>query len=161
MPGFFLGVCDWQAGDLVSEFYPDGMPEDWRLAYYNTQFDCVWLPYRVWRGATTIQAECWLEDTRPEFRFLLEASESEDDRARMVLSVLTERTGLHASVDHPDVLWFRSGMDLRELAVQLGACSSRSERAVYLISQDGDPATTEKVRTLLGVLGLGSNSRVG
>jgi hypothetical protein len=115
----WLGSSEWLRPEWLAGFYPSGMPAEWRLSYYNTQFSCIWLPCSAWRGLSLAVAEEWVADTRAEFRFLLEAGVGMDSHETALLEVLAPRLGLHCAADHPDLLWFDSSVDLRSLAAAL------------------------------------------
>lgn len=44
-----IGACDWRYPQWSGGFYPDDLPEDWRLAYYGNEFPVVLVPadYRL------------------------------------------------------------------------------------------------------------------
>ncbi|MDD5367141.1 MAG: hypothetical protein PHR30_17530 [Gallionellaceae bacterium] len=157
---FLLGAADWCGPGWHRNFYPEDMPLEWRLAYYNTQFPCVWLPYAVWGRITLRAAEEWLNDTREGFRFLLEADEAEADHEKALLQILAPRLGLHCQADHPGILWFDSDVDLRKLSETLQDRAA-GDGVTYLLSRDADLATLNKVDTLLGLLNIGPGGRVG
>jgi uncharacterized protein YecE (DUF72 family) len=33
-----IGACGWQHNDWTGEFYPDDLPEEWRLGYYAHEY---------------------------------------------------------------------------------------------------------------------------
>lgn len=122
----YLGMRDWRHPDWVGPFYPPDMPEDWQLAYYAGQFSCVWLEEAV-EGAVP---DAWREEVPAGFRFLTAAAPPEPGR----------------------VLWFDKDADLREITARVNAAVQ--DPPLYLISRDNDLAGVERVRTLLGLLGL-------
>ena len=136
------------------------MPEEWRLAYYNTQFSCVWLPHAVWSRLPPATLENWLNETREEFRFLLEAGEAIAADEQALLDVLAPRLGGYCRADAPDLYWFDSSVDLRALAAVIQGRAT-AEGAIFLLSRDGDIATLNKVDALLALLGVGPWGRVG
>lgn len=50
-----LGTVNWQRDSWLDDYYPDDLPDDWRLAYYANDCDCVLLPAGVWGGAAGVQ----------------------------------------------------------------------------------------------------------
>ena len=42
---FYTGSAGWEHPQWEGSFYPDGMPPEWRLAFYNTAFPYVYLAY--------------------------------------------------------------------------------------------------------------------
>lgn len=122
------------------------MPEVWRLTYYNTQFDCVFLAAPVWRQANAAAYEAWAADTHEHFLFLLEGACPEE--------LPEELAGRARGIarDDPRLLWFDRQTSLKTLAAQLAPPDREAPQ--YLISQDGDMGQIERVRTLLELMGL-------
>lgn len=140
-----LGVSGWEWPDWNSGFYPSDMPPEWRLAYYNTQFPCVFVPETQWRGVSAETLGQWDEDTHPRFLFLLECSARDS-----VPEALREKARCISAHD-TCITWFDRHTDIKALAEALRheACS-----VCYVLSRDGDLVQLERVRTLLSLLGL-------
>jgi hypothetical protein len=68
---FFAGAAGWDHPEWQGAFYPDGLPEDWRLAYYAHFYPAALIPRPVWSTATSEMLTAWARDTPPHFRFLL------------------------------------------------------------------------------------------
>jgi len=140
-----LGARGWRWRHWVHAFYPLDMPPAWRLAFYNTQFDCVFLPAETWRRATKRQLAQWAEDTRDQFLFLLEGGvetpipEEIRHRARCL------------QAQDARITWFDGQSDLRQLTAVLNQVR---EGPHFLLSRDGDLRQLERVRTLLQLLGV-------
>lgn len=140
-----LGVKGWLWHEWERGFYPEDMPPEWRLAFYNTQFDCVFLSADQWRSISVDLLNQWQEDTRDAFLFLLEGEPGTNvprplqDRA-LCLDAQDER-----------ITWFDGQTDIRQLAEGL---KQMREGPCFLLSRDGDLSQLERVRTLLGLLGL-------
>jgi hypothetical protein len=146
----YLGASDWNHPAWLGGFYPADMPEAWQLAYYNTQFSCVWLPYSRWSQADATDMALWRDDTHAGFRFLLE-----QPPAGAVVApppVLSDRIGAVCGVDAAYLIWFEAGVDLKALTARIQARASQGP--AYLLSRDADLATLDRVGTLLGLLGL-------
>lgn len=146
---FYVGSAGWEHADWQGGFYPPDLPEEWRLAYYNTAYSCVWLANADWSGRDLAELAGWLEDTQERFRFVLEmpAGLTESDRAR--LAVLAPRLAAPGG----RVIWLEDEPDLKALARRLQELAGGSE-PVYLLSRNHDLAMMERARTLLEVLGL-------
>jgi hypothetical protein len=145
-----VGSAGWEHADWQGGFYPDDLPEEWRLAYYNTAYSCVWLGYADWSGCDPATLAAWVDDTHERFRFVLEmnpAGPTEGDRDR--LDALAPRLAA------PDgrVIWLEDVPDLKVLARQLQELAG-APQPVYLLSRGHDLALMERARTLLEVLGL-------
>jgi len=70
------GTCGWNHDDWVYAFYPDDLPDDWRLSYYSNEFDTVLVPVHGLDSITSQEAEQWYEDTRDDFLFFIKLPDS-------------------------------------------------------------------------------------
>ena len=140
-----LGVRGWEWPEWEQGFYPEDMPPEWRLTYYNTQFHCVFMPSDQWRGQTDEVLAQWAEDTHDQFLFLLEGEGGE------AVPQPLRGKALCISAQDERIAWFDGQSDIKLLAEGL-----RQERAGprFLLSRDGDLPQLERVRTLLGLLGM-------
>jgi len=141
----FLGVVGWEWADWERGFYPEDMPTDWRLTYYNTQFNCVFVPSSHWSALPETEFKQWAEDTHDQFLFLLEGG-----AGASVPAPLQGRARIVHRSD-PDLYWFDQNTELRKLSETL---KTRASQTAYVISQDGEMGQIERVRTLMGLLGL-------
>ncbi len=146
MTGVRLGAADWRHSEWCGTFYPEDLPEDWQLAFFNTQYGCVWLDHDLWRGLAQDELEAWLADTREDFVFLLEAPA--DEKCTELQAKWPNRVYLLSRED-PSLIWFEKDVALNELAASLAGM----DRPPFLISRDGHPGTLEQVATLLELLG--------
>lgn len=140
-----LGAEDWLHPDWRSNFYPDGLPDDWLLSYYNTRFQAVYLPAVRWQAASVAEWSQWLEDTQPGFRFLLEPGLASVPRDARVIEATSDWSAEH-------VWWIDTSSDLRELAEHAKARAAHHE-PFFVISRSGDLVRLEQVSTLSRVLG--------
>jgi hypothetical protein len=62
----------WDHPDWCGAFYPDDLPEDWRLAYYGNELSAVLVPAATWMQAEFGGPAVWLEEVGEDFRFHLE-----------------------------------------------------------------------------------------
>lgn len=70
-PRMVFGARGWAHPGWVSAFYPEDLPEDWRLSYYANAHRVVLVPADLLRpGAADIAP--WGEDVDAGFRFLFE-----------------------------------------------------------------------------------------
>lgn len=140
-----LGALGWEWPEWVRGFYPEDMPEDWRLTFYNTQFGCVFLPAGLWREASVQTLEQWADDTHDQFLFLLEGGEG------TAVPVPLQGRALCLSSRDGRISWFDAESDLKQLA---GDLQRHGRGPRFLLSRDGNLPQLERVRTLLGLLGL-------
>lgn len=142
-----LGVLGWERPEWERGFYPEDMPADWRLTFYNTQFDCVFVPAAQWREATGEVMGQWAEDTHDRFLFLLEAEDGMSVPAPLQGKALC-LSALDGRID-----WFDGKSDLKQLAERI---RQHKDGPLFLLSRDADLPQLERVRTLLGLLGMGA-----
>lgn len=153
-PHYFcrLGTIDWEHGAWIGSFYPEDLPAEWRLTFYNTQFDCVYLPYPRWGHVERQLLAAWAEDTLERFVFLLEHPSgplsAEDERR---LALLDPKAVLLSPAHKPRLVWFDRVTDLAALAEAVQA--RLKDPPVYLVSLDGDLSALERVRELMTALG--------
>ncbi|CRI65170.1 hypothetical protein THIOKS12250068 [Thiocapsa sp. KS1] len=66
----------WDPGPDDTSFYPDDLPEEWRLTYFANALDAVLLGEDIWRQADAQLMERWCRDVPDSFRFYLRTEES-------------------------------------------------------------------------------------
>jgi hypothetical protein len=67
-----LGARDWEHPTWARDYYPEDLPEDWRLSYYANDLSQVLVPQARWLSAGEAGWTDWLEAVGPGFRFFLE-----------------------------------------------------------------------------------------
>jgi uncharacterized protein YecE (DUF72 family) len=142
-----IGASGWLHPAWRGGFYPDGLPDDWQLSYYNTQFHAVYLPAPVWQAASTATWEQWLHDTQESFHFVLEPgaeAPAQPASARVVLATPAWEAG--------HVWWLDETPDLRQLAQRITQQAVSGE-PLYVFSRSGDLDLLEQARTLKQVMG--------
>jgi hypothetical protein len=85
----------WMQPSWNGTFYPDDLPEDWRLSYYSNEFSAVVVPASEWVGLDTVEIERWVEDVPEEFLFYLEIEDPLTDweQTAEVINPLGDRLG--------------------------------------------------------------------
>ncbi|MBI5936884.1 MAG: DUF72 domain-containing protein [Betaproteobacteria bacterium] len=147
----YFGAIGWNHAGRLGEFYPEDMPEDWRLAFYNTQFRCVYLECAAWAGlAPEIWAQ-WAGETQEAFRFVLESSGSAGTDAAAV-EAFGGRAVIVASGRDAGLIGFDAASDLRELTARVR--EQMAGKSLYLISRDADLTRLLQVRTAIELMGL-------
>lgn len=136
----YLGLADWGAD--AGGFYPEGLPEEWREAYYATQCSCVWLGAGPAGAVSAEQAAGWLRETPESFRFLFE------DESQVPEALKTRSAGIDSVR-----LWVGPETRLPELSGQLQEYGGKWAE-VYVLVRNGNLAQLEQVRTLIRLLGL-------
>ena len=65
-----IGARGWQHLGWQGSFYPDDLPQSWRLAYYANEFSMVVIREQEWAQIEDMAA--LREDCVPDFRFVVE-----------------------------------------------------------------------------------------
>jgi hypothetical protein len=66
-----IGALGWTHPDWDNNYYPEDLPEDWRLDYYSHHFQFVLMQPGEWLEAGKEDIEQWLEDVKDSFDFFL------------------------------------------------------------------------------------------
>jgi len=66
----------WEIPGWERAFYPEGLPEDWRLTYFANEFPAVLVPSGHWTRAGDAAIRAWSADVHENFRFYLEDPEA-------------------------------------------------------------------------------------
>lgn len=142
----FVGTAGWEYPGWHNGFYPDGLPEDWRLSYYNTQFQAVYLPAAVWQAASEAAWAQWLNDTRDDFHFVLEAGNA---HAHPLSNRIVSAT---PAWEAEHVWWLDEDPDMRRLAQRIGR-QAQSGEPLFVFSRSGNLGLLEQARSLKQVMG--------
>ena len=67
-----LGAYGWLHEHWLNSFYPEDLPEDWRLSYYSNEFNTVLVPADYWQTIQVDDCEDWIDGVQPEFQFFIE-----------------------------------------------------------------------------------------
>jgi hypothetical protein len=150
-----IGSVGW-APDDARGFYPEDMPPEWRLAYYNNFFSCAYLPYGVWGNADVSTIAGWLDETLPRFRFVLESGSGEataEDREK--LGVFGERLGLLVKGgEQLDQLLWLEDFPAPQAAVQRACEQAGQGNTVFIVSRLANFPAMERITDQLEALQL-------
>jgi len=142
-----IGATGWEHPAWRGNFYPDDMPDDWLLSYYNTQFSAVYLPAAVWQAASEATWAQWLDDTQDRFHFVLEPGDA------VPLKPASERVLLASPAwEAGHVWWLDEAPDLRKLAQRITQQAATGE-PLFVFSRSGNLALLERANTLRQVMG--------
>jgi hypothetical protein len=83
-----VGASGWEFSAWDERFYPEDLPEDWRLGYYSNEFPVVLLPASRLAEAGPDEVEEWLEETNAQFRFVLQLDLAPDTALEAKLAEL-------------------------------------------------------------------------
>ena len=142
-----VGASGWHHPAWRGGFYPEDLPDDWLLSYYNTQFQAVYLPAAIWQAASEATWAQWLHDTRDGFYFVLEPGEAASAKpaSERVLLPTPEWEAAH-------VWWLDEAPDLRALAQRIMQQATTGE-PLFVFSHSGDADLLEQANTLKQVMG--------
>ena len=142
-----VGASGWDRPEWRGSFYPDGLPEEWMLSYYNTQFQAVYLPAATWQAASAATWARWLHDTREDFHFVLEpaGATAAKPASPRVLRANAEWAAAH-------LWWLDDAPDLRALAQRIAQHAARGE-PLFVISRSGDLSLLQQANALRQVMG--------
>ena len=142
-----IGAVDWQHPAWRGRLYPDDLPDDWLLSYYNTQFQAVYLPAAVWQAASSATWAQWLYDTRDDFCFVLEPGEAASAKPASPRVLLATPAW---QAQH--VWWLDETPDLRALAQRITQQVATGE-PLFVFSRSGNTGLLEQANTLRRVMG--------
>ncbi len=149
----FVGAEGWRHVHWQHTFYPEGLPEEWQLSFYNTQFRCVYLPRSFWETCSIADAETWLADTQANFRFILEPPDRTTRHITAFLNAMAGRALLdEAGHERRELLWFSPVPDLRALGRRIQEAVGQGRR-LYLLNREAHLPSLERVRSLVEVMG--------
>jgi len=142
-----VGAMNWNRPDWRGSFYPEGLPDDWMLSYYNTQFQAVYLPAVIWQAASDAIWAQWLGDTQDGFCFVLEPGDAGavPPVSPRVLLATPAWTAAH-------VWWLDQAPDLRALAQRI-AQQATTGSPLFVFSLTGDLVQLERANNLKQVMG--------
>jgi hypothetical protein len=154
-----VGAVGWEHGHWHGSFYPEDLPPEWRLAYYNQWFDTVLVPRSRWEQASAEELRGWSEETLDRFRFVLDRGEQPPSDADLRRAAALEpKLGMwYPSPDTAErgaaLLWVEPGENLKALGRRVRELSGQQPE-VYLIGRRPDVAFLNQVVTLLELLQL-------
>ena len=142
----YLGTEDWRHPAWRGGFYPEDMPEDWLLPYYNSHFKSVYLTADAVRHVKPEVWSIWLNDTLDDFVFIVECEESLGlPDSLKVRCVQADWIARH-------VCWLDETTDLRALAQRIASHAASGEE-LFILSRQGDLARLGQVANLRQVMG--------
>lgn len=142
-----VGAVGWNHPEWRGSFYPDDLPGDWLLPYYNTHFQAVFLPALAWQSASSQEWAHWLDDTREDFVFVLEAGDpavAAPAAPRIVLAT--------PAWSSRHVWWLEEDGDLRTLAQRITRHAETGE-PLFVFSRSGSLSGLQQVMDLAQVMG--------
>ncbi|MBI1422719.1 MAG: hypothetical protein GC149_04560 [Gammaproteobacteria bacterium] len=74
-----IGTCGWQHPQWRDTYYPEGLPDDWQLAFYGNEYPVVLVPDAYWTQGRNAIAE-WLAESEQRPRFVCEWSIAKNEK---------------------------------------------------------------------------------
>ncbi len=65
-----VALLGWSDGELT-DFYPEDLPEEWRLTWLSNLAMAVVIPPEQWLSVSGDQVQAWIEQTQENFWFYL------------------------------------------------------------------------------------------
>jgi hypothetical protein len=118
----------WLHPSWQEDFYPDGLPEDWRLSYYSNEFRAVVVPAAEWTGLETVEIERWTEDVSQTFLFYLEVEDLVADWGQIAKRIKPLGEYLGGFILRP----LETDDDLSMLSANIAAASQLAQVSVLL-----------------------------
>ncbi len=72
-----IAAAGWWALTDADTYYPDDLPEDWRLGYFANDYAAVYLPACAWGNQRIETIGQWAGDVNEAFRFFLEQPQAD------------------------------------------------------------------------------------
>lgn len=69
---FIVGSRGWDHQAWADSYYPEDLPESWRLSYYSNEFYGVLVPASEWLNCSSDTWSDWMGDVSGNFQFFLE-----------------------------------------------------------------------------------------
>lgn len=87
------GSLGWTHADWDNDYYPEDLPEDWRLDYYSHHFQFILMQINEWLHVSPSDIEQWLDDVNDAFEFFLAIQPEAIDNAA-IKQIATIKAGL-------------------------------------------------------------------
>ena len=159
----YVGSVGWEHAAWQAMFYPEDLPPEWHLTFYNNHFSCVYLPYAEWSSRTIAELSAWCNDVMAHFRFVLEINPNGLDSVdKEKLTALSSHLGLLVDAFGKvvpenelkgEILWLAPQPDYKELARLLQLYTQQGAQ-VFLISREHDLNVMNEAQRLLEIMGV-------
>ena len=144
-----VGACNWDHPHWKGVFYPDDLPENWRLSYYANEFSAVLVSEDKWLVGETLAEEMdeWVDEVPDNFRFYFQG-----DSQSVWVSQIKEIMGdkFAGFVNSGIELIEYKNQTLREWKVWL---ENKNCEAIFLSDKDLSPAQLADFKSLLELMG--------
>ena len=72
-----VGAFGWQHAGWIDTYYPEDLPEDWRLDFYSHHFNVILMPETEWLHVSEDEIRQWLEDVKEGFQFFFAINDAD------------------------------------------------------------------------------------
>lgn len=76
MENLQIGTFGWNREEWLGAFYPEGLPEDWRLDYFSNAFRVVLVPFSEWLAWEKEELETFIDAVEGDFYFYFAVTKS-------------------------------------------------------------------------------------
>jgi len=103
-----IGTRGWIYPAWNKAFYDPDLPVEWQLSWYANHLRAVLVPADTMHEVNVARAQDWVEDTDPEFRFIVEIGPSGPDEGGDQARASFARSLVQSFVGQLDALLFTS-----------------------------------------------------
>jgi hypothetical protein len=169
MSNITIASYGWE-GENWMPFYPEDLPEDWRLDYFCNQFSAIVIPKSIVENSTDEHIDEWLEAVEDfeDFKYFLDIKDMDSSEYQKVadklgaafsgfVSVLTSNDG-HISVKGVGDMENRTSLYLEEenpraMRDYLRPILNRNDEQLIIVNSKGEPwKVIETFETLLQLM---------
>jgi hypothetical protein len=147
-----VGVCGWDHERWLGTFYPDDLPEDWRLSYYANEFSTVLVAEDEWRSNLG-KLEEWADEVPEDFQFYLQSSADELPELMQIRDRLGANFAGIFGVTSSAVMIEFASKSLREWRGWLEQNAAQLD-AIFLLDENLSPKQLSEFKSLVEMLNL-------
>jgi len=159
-----IGARGYQHADWMTSFYPEDLPEDWRLAYYANEFNLLVIGWAQLENTLT-----FIEDVADDFRFVVELPVSVNEETLSTHVACLQQAGKHCAgvivaaersgvcemfakmipcyiEGESNLIRIHAGTSLKELRVKMETALKAQSIFPVLFVVDGEPPDVELLR---------------
>lgn len=147
-----VGACGWDHAHWQGTFYPDDLPDEWRLNYYANEFSTVLITEDAWRSKLEKLDE-WIEEVPEGFLFYLQSSVDKPPELAQIKAQLGECFAGILSATSTAVMIEFSSKSLREWREWLEQNASQL-RAIFITDENLSVKKLSEFKSLVEILNL-------
>jgi len=96
-----VGARGWLHERWMESFYPEDIPDDWRLGFYANEFNSLLVPWSLWSESIEDLTEA-LDDTGDDFHLYLELPAQQQSLPVHLVEIKDSVTGLVCTESNPE-----------------------------------------------------------